>query len=101
MNKNIRRFIIKLSFVLVGSYLVLFAPLYAEEEVLSEKYPTKVVTKRGLSFRVPEDMPIEVNGGLAAPLPLDEYVYRKFKKLEDRMSGIEKRLRELEESEKK
>ncbi len=56
-----------------------------------------VTTKEGLVFRVPEDMPIVKRSGILAPLPFDEYVYRKFKKSERELKRVESRLNALEE----
>lgn len=56
-----------------------------------------VQTKEGLNFRVPADMPIETKDGIQAPIPLDQYVYGKFKKAETRLNDLEKRVAELEQ----
>ena len=57
-----------------------------------------ITTKTGLQFRVPDDMPIETRNGIEVPLPFDEYVYGKFKKLDDRLSRIEKSIQNIEKS---
>ena len=59
-----------------------------QDENANFKYHT-VATKEGLVFRVPEDMPIEKRGGILAPLPFDEYMYGKFKQMEDRLKRLE------------
>lgn len=60
------------------------------------KYTT-VTTPEGLTFRVPEDMPIEKRNGIVAPIPFDEYMYGKFRQMDARMSSIEARLGRIEE----
>ena len=57
-----------------------------------------VVTKEGLSFRVPEDMPIEKRGGIQAPIPFDEYVYGKFDRMDKKVRTLETRIEELEKT---
>lgn len=68
---------------------------------------TVVQSKSGLHFRVPADWPIEERGGVTAPIPIEEYVTRKFSTLESRirtleqqLSGSELRLRVLEEGQR-
>ena len=59
------------------------------------KYHT-VTTKEGLNFRVPEDMPIETRNGLQVPMPFDEYMYGKFKQMDNRLKSIETKLSNIE-----
>ena len=70
-----------------------------EDEIRSEaanfKYNT-VKTKEGLYYRVPEDMPIEMRGGIQAPIPFDEYMYSKFKQMDTRLAGMDRRLDHIE-----
>lgn len=70
-------------------------------------YQTKM-TKEGLIFRVPEDMPIERRGGLQVPMQFDEYMYGKFRQLDNvlkdmqaRLDRIEKLLTEMKEEQAK
>lgn len=58
-------------------------------ESKEENFNYQTTTKKGLVFRVPEDMPIEERNGIVQPIPFDEYMYGKFKKLEDRLEKIE------------
>ncbi len=60
------------------------------------KYKT-IQTKEGLVFRVPEDMPIETRGGIQAPIPFDEYIYGKFKEIDNRLRNVESKLGKIEE----
>ena len=55
-----------------------------EEEMKKYRFKT-VTTPEGLNFNVPEDMPIETRNGLKAPIPYDEYLYFRFKKLEEKL----------------
>ena len=50
-----------------------------------------VTTKEGLNFTIPEDMPIETRNGVTAPIPFDEYLYFKFRKLEEKMTATDKK----------
>lgn len=55
-----------------------------------------VTTKDGLTFRVPEDMPIEKRNGIEQPIPFDEYMYGKFKQMEVRLKSMESQLDRVE-----
>jgi hypothetical protein len=57
-----------------------------------------VTTKEGLNFRVPEDMPIQKKDGIVAPVPFDEYMYGKFKKMDARLDHIEQQLTSIEKT---
>ena len=64
--------------------------------------------KDGLRFQVPADWPIETRNGIVGPIPIEEYLGRKFKAMEgqlqllgQQLSSIELRLRLLEEQAKK
>lgn len=57
---------------------------------------SQVTTPQGLVFRVPEDMPIETRAGIQAPIPFDEYMYGKFKQMDDRLKSIEAKLGTIE-----
>jgi len=57
-----------------------------------------VTTKEGLVFRIPSDMPIENRGGLVGPVPFDEYLYLKFKKLEEKLIQVDKKIDRLDET---
>ena len=76
---------------------------YNEEEAkkisdeLKENGFKDVTTKEGLVFRIPSDMPIEQRGGIVAPVPFDEYLYIKFKKIEERVAEVDKKLTTLGE----
>lgn len=59
------------------------------------KYNT-VTTKEGLLFRVPEDMPVETRNGIQAPIPFDEYMYGKFKQMDEGLKSIDARLDRIE-----
>ncbi len=56
-----------------------------------------VTTKEGLTFSVPSDMPIERKNGLVQPIPYEEYLYIKFKLMEERMRSMEVHLDKMEE----
>lgn len=77
------------------------------EDVSSKASPTVRKTEDGLHFNVPPDWPIEKRGGIMAPIPIEEYLGRKFKgiesqlqTIEQRMNGLDVRLRVLEEQSK-
>ena len=80
----------------------------AAEEATSKEPSTVKKTEDGLHFNLPADWPIEKRGGITAPIPIEEYLARKFKALESRLQALEERfngfdvrLRVLEEEAKK
>ncbi len=89
--------------LLMVLFLLILNPVWGADEAAPAadvddtnfRYQTKM-TKEGLHFRVPEDMPIEHRGGLQVPLPFDEYMYGKFKQLDGVLKGIETRLDRIE-----
>ena len=79
--------------------------LAAEEPALSK---TTTKSKDGLHFNVPADWPVEKRDGVTAPIPVEEYLGRKFGSLDSRLRVVEEqtnsfelRLRVLEEQLKK
>ena len=73
-----------------------------------EQAPTVLKTQEGLRFNLPEDWPIEKRGGVLGPIPVEEYLSRKFSAVEIRLRSIEQqvsafdlRLRVLEEAAKR
>ena len=65
------------------------------EEVKKYRFET-VTTKEGLKFSIPSDMPIDRKDGLVTPIPFDEYLYIKFKQIEERIASVEKRIDKFE-----
>ena len=88
-------------FIAAGTENAVLAEMSAEQKKDMEavknnfKY-TSVTTKEGLVFRVPEDMPIETRAGIQAPVPFDEYMYGKFKQIDEKLARIEKKLDTIE-----
>ena len=58
----------------------------------------EVQSQSGLKYRVPEDLPIVVRNGIESPMPFDEYMYMKFKKIDDKLDRIEQTLERLEKA---
>ncbi len=54
--------------------------------------PVRVVS--GVGFSVPADWPIERRNGATGPIPIEEYMSMKFKRLEDRVRVLEEKLEE-------
>ena len=71
-----------------------------EEDMKNYGFKT-VTTPDGLHFNVPEDMPIQKKDGIVAPLPFDEYLYYKFRKMEEKLSEMDKKLDALTDEVKK
>ena len=76
--------------------------------VQAEKPTVESKTKAGLHFELPPDWPVEKRGGIVAPIPIEEYLGRKFgvmagqlRVLEQQLTSFELRLRVLENRLKK
>ena len=83
------------------------SPAWAEDGA-SKEPATVRKTEEGLHFNVPPDWPVEKRGGIMAPIPVEEYLAKKFKSfetelqsMEQRINGLDVRLRLLEEEAKK
>ena len=87
--------------------LLLAAPVAQAEDGKPEPATVKK-TQENLNFQLPPDWPIERRGGMVGPIPVEEYLAMKFKMLEARLqtieqklSGLDLRVRVLEENAKK
>ncbi|MBI4430414.1 MAG: hypothetical protein HY587_01710 [Candidatus Omnitrophica bacterium] len=58
--------------------------------------PFKKVTKKGLTFRVPDDMPFVEKDGILKPIEFEEYFYSKIKKLETQIDDLMARIRQAQ-----
>jgi hypothetical protein len=61
-------------------------------EVLEQERATVRKTEDRLHFELPPDWPVEKRGGILAPIPMEEYLGKKFKTVESRLQSIEQRL---------
>ena len=65
----------------------------AADKPSSEDQSAAVVKHEdGLHFKVPADWPIEKRNGVLAPVPLEEYLAKKFGALERRVQQLEQEL---------
>ncbi len=92
-------------FSCIGSAaFVLIIPVSFAAEPENPSKTVEIKTSKGLHFTVPPDWPIEERNGVVAPIPLEEYLSRKFSALETRLRSVEQqttsqemKLRVLEE----
>jgi methyl-accepting chemotaxis protein len=49
-------------------------------------------SREGLKFTVPEDWPIEKRAGVVAPIPIEEYVTKKFHSIEEQLTALQQQL---------
>lgn len=61
-----------------------------------EIIPFKVVEKKGIVFRVPDDIPFVEKDGILKPITYEEYFYSKIKKLETTVADLNSRLEQME-----
>ena len=92
---------------LLTCLILIAVPMSWAEESPKESVTVRKTSER-LNFNLPPDWPIEKRGGIMAPIPIEEYLARKFKAIESRLQGVEEhlngldvRLRVLEEEAKK
>ena len=82
----------------IGLALVIGAglPLACGEEEGSTEPVTVRTSKDRLHFALPPDWPVEKRGGILAPIPIEEYLAKKFKTIETHLQGLEQRLGSLD-----
>ena len=99
--------ILKLMPIMLCVGLALALKSSAEEATQAASAQTVIKKKDGLRFNVPSDWPVEERNGAVGPIPIEEYLAKKFASLESRLRVLEQqvnsydlRLRVLEESKK-
>ncbi len=55
---------------------------------LSRQAMAETKTQRGLNFAVPEDWPVEESGGIVAPVPVQDYVLKKFAEIKTELEAL-------------
>ena len=90
--------------MLVGVAIASGAPC-AESADEQNTNATVVKNEDGLRFKVPSDWPVEKRGSIVAPIPVEEYLSKKFsavetrlRQLEQQMASFDLRLRVIEEA---
>lgn len=103
MSTRINTILHRFFLVLILSVLVpSFARADAAEDVDKtaeefKKYQFETITtKEGLRFEVPPDMPIQRKDGLVQPVEFNQYLYVKFKMMEERIGKLEKQIDEMQ-----
>lgn len=94
------------SFIGITCAVMVFAfSSYVYAGQASSKNVTIRKSKNNLHFQVPPDWPIEERGGIVAPIPIEEYlaikfqaIYLRLKRIENELSGMEIKMRVLENS---
>ena len=81
------------------------ASIASAEDQNNQPPSTVIKTNAGLNFNVPADWPIEKRNGVVGPIPIEEYLGRKFSALDSRLQSLERqasamdlRLRVVEEA---
>lgn len=74
--------------------VVLACGAYAADGAQTPELETK--TAKGLKFKVPPDWPIEERNGVVGPIPIEEYLARKFSSVEARLKTLEQQAGSLE-----
>ena len=77
--------------------LVLEVPLAMSADTKDQgRSATALRTAEGLHFQLPDDWPVEKRGGVVGPIPVEEYLGRKFSAVESRLQQLEKQVSALE-----
>lgn len=66
--------------VMAGVFFVAAGRLVAEQ--------TEIQTKKGLHFAVPTDWPVEEHAGIVAPVPVQDYVLKKFGEIQSEFDDV-------------
>ncbi len=74
--------------------LVAAKAVMADDKAVSaeSKKESEPKSAKGIQFSVPADWPIEKRNGALGPIPIEEYLALKFKKLEDRIVILENKV---------
>ncbi len=67
-------------------------PLAWAEDAAAAKPLMQRKAVKGVTFVLPPDWPIEERDGFTAPIPIEEYLARKFRTIESRLQMLEQRL---------
>lgn len=89
-----RAWLAPLPLAFLASAWLLTAPTTGSSAVPGEELVTKET--KGLRFKVPADWPVEERGGSIAPIPVEEYLSKKFSAVSARFDAAEKRVTALE-----
>lgn len=75
------------------------ATVFAAQELEEKEEPYEVVVKtwKGLRFTVPPDWPIEERNNVIAPIPIEEYLAKKFSEMENRLEALGRQMQTLEQ----
>jgi hypothetical protein len=65
-------------------------------EPAAEQGTLETKTAKGLKFKLPSDWPIEERNGVVGPIPIEEYLSRKFSAVESRIRALEQQASSLE-----
>ena len=89
-----RAWLVPLTLACVTSVWLLTIPTAGSPTVPGEDLVTKEA--KGFKFKVPADWPVEERGGTVAPIPVEEYLSKKFSAVTTRFEAVEKRLTALD-----
>ncbi len=79
--------------MLLAVMLVLPAVAFSTEETpKSDSTETEVRVSRGIRYSVPKDWPMDERNGGISPVPTEDYMLLKFKKIDERLAALEKQL---------
>src|SRR5207245_1138350 len=71
-------------------------PAYAADPKDKPSASTVMKTHDGLNFQLPPDWPVEKRNGVVGPIPIEEYLSKKFEAVDARMRALEQQLTSLE-----
>ena len=81
----------------VGIVLVAACPWAGGAERQERETPVTIrKTSEGLHFQLPPDWPVEKRGTLVGPIPIEEYVARKFTAMDQRLKVLEQQVGSLD-----
>ena len=89
-HKNLKDFF-KKELVTLGIMILLFWAYCSGNQTAADE-PKRM--EKGIKFNVPPNWPIEEKGGGLAPMPVEDYVLKRFKEIEGQLKELEKSLAE-------
>jgi hypothetical protein len=70
------------------AYIAFVAAAFVLGQGMSYVSAEESKARKGLHFNVPDDWPVEKRGGVLAPIPVEEYVLKRFKQIQDDMNSL-------------
>ena len=93
MNRRTQSFIVSLCLICLSGYAS------DDKKVVLPSGENEVRISRGMRYSVPKDWPMDERNGGISPVPVEDYMLMKFKKIDERLAALESALAQKEDKE--